>query len=465
MYDLVIRNCHAFISSSSSRLSIQKNCDICIKQDKVADIRSSAGTAVPEAHQIIEANEMLAIPGLINTHAHAPMVIFRGLAEDVSIERWFNEFMWPLESNLTEEDVYWGMLLALVEMIEGGVTTVADHYFFMDRAAQAVVEAGTRAALGWAVFADRGYDALAETAAFAEKWQGKANGRITTWMAPHAPYTCDDDFLKASVEHAKRLGIGIHIHASEEMGQTEASLASRGKTPIQVLADTGILDVPTIIAHGCGLLPEDIALLKQARQVGIAHAPKTYLKLGMGLTPILALREAGIPVGLATDGAVSNNTLDIFESLRLMAMLQKHEARDPEVLTIPEALNIAFQGSAAVLDMADQIGRLEVGYLADIVLLDMSGAHHQPLHSRTANLVYNTRASDVHSVIVNGRILMQNRQLLTLNKAEIIRQVNKIWAALPKESRAGGYRFIIRKRCQPRPAVNGGAAETKPIQG
>ena len=425
MYDLVIRNCHALVPSSNTRLSIRKNCDILINQERIVDICSSDATAVPDAHKIIEANEMLAMPGLINTHAHAPMVIFRGLAEDVSIERWFNEFMWPLESNLTEADVYWGMLLALVEMIEGGVTTVADHYFFMDHAAQAVKEAGTRAALGWAVFADRGYDALAETAVFAEGWQGQANGRLTTWMAPHAPYTCDDDFLKAAVEHAKRLGIGIHIHASEEMGQTEASLASRGKTPIQVLADTGILDVPTIIAHGCGLLPEDITLLKQAKQVGIAHAPKTYLKLGMGLTPISALRVANIPVGLASDGAVSNNTLDIFESLRLMAMLQKHEARDPEVMTIPEALDIAFQGSAAVLNMADQIGRLEAGYLADIILVDMSGAHHQPLHSMTASLVYNTRASDVQTVIVNGRILMQDRQLLTLNKTEIIQQVNK----------------------------------------
>ncbi len=429
MYDLVIRNCHALIPSGNSGHSIQKNCDILINQGKISDICSTGlsreNTEAVAAHKIIEANEMLAMPGLINTHAHAPMVIFRGLAEDVSIERWFNEFMWPLESNLTEEDVYWGMLLALVEMIEGGVTTVADHYFFMDQAAQAVVEAGTRAALGWAVFADRGYDALEETVVFAQKWHGKANGRLTTWMAPHAPYTCDDDFLKASVAHAKRLGIGIHIHASEEMGQTKASLASRGKTPIQVLADTGILDLPTIIAHGCGLLPEDIELLKQANQVGIAHAPKTYLKLGMGLTPILALREAGIPVGLATDGAVSNNTLDIFESMRLMAMLQKHEARDPEVLTIPEALDIALHGSAATLNMADQIGRLEAGYLADIILVNMSGVHHQPLHSKTASLVYNTRASDVETVIVNGRVLMQDRQLLTLNKAEIISQVNK----------------------------------------
>jgi 5-methylthioadenosine/S-adenosylhomocysteine deaminase len=196
-------------------------------------------------------------------------------------------------------------------------------------------------------------------------------------------------------------------------------------TPIQVLADTGILDVPTIIAHGCGIVPEDMSLLQQARQVGVAHAPKTYLKLGMGLTPIKALREAGISVGLASDGAVSNNTLDILESLRLMAMLQKHEARDPEVMTIPEALDIAFNGSAAVLNMGEKIGRLAPGYLADIVLVDMSGAHHQPLHSMSASLVYNARASDVQTVMVNGRLLMKNRQLLTIDKAEVIQRVNK----------------------------------------
>jgi 5-methylthioadenosine/S-adenosylhomocysteine deaminase len=288
-----------------------------------------------------------------------------------------------------------------------------------------VREAGTRAALGYAVFGDRGYEALAATADFAERWHNQADGRITTWMAPHAPYTCDDDFLRAAVAHAQRLGIGIHIHAAEEMGQTKASLEKRGMTPIQVLADTGILDVPTIIAHGCGIVPEDMSLLQQARQVGVAHAPKTYLKLGMGLTPIKALREAGISVGLASDGAVSNNTLDILESLRLMAMLQKHEARDPEVMTIPEALDIAFNGSAAVLNMGGKIGRLAPGYLADIVLVDMSGAHHQPLHSMSASLVYNARASDVQTVMVNGRLLMKNRQLLTIDKAEVIQRVNK----------------------------------------
>ncbi|MCB8943320.1 MAG: amidohydrolase [Ardenticatenaceae bacterium] len=421
---IIIRDCHVLQNAPGEGLTIARDCDIVVEGQEIVAIRPTT-LEVADGVTVVEGRGMLAMPGLINTHAHAPMVIFRGLAEDVSIERWFNEFMWPLESNLTEEDVYWGMLLALAEMIEAGVTTVADHYFFMERAAQAVTEAGTRAALGYAVFGDRGYEALAATADFAEQWQGRADGRITTWMAPHAPYTCDDDFLRTAVDHAKRLGVGIHIHAAEEMGQTKASLEKRGMTPIQVLAETGILDVPTIIAHGCGILPEDITILRQAKQVGVAHAPKTYLKLGMGLTPITALREAGIAVGLASDGAVSNNTLDILESLRLMAMLQKHEARDPEVMTISEALDIAFNGSAAVLGLGDRIGRLAPGYLADIVLLDMSGTHHQPLHSMSASLVYNARAGDVQTVMVNGRLLMQDRQLLTIDKAEVIKQVNK----------------------------------------
>jgi len=374
---------------------------------------------------------MLAMPGLINTHAHVPMSIFRGLAEDVSIEKWFNEYMWPLESNLTEDDVFWGMQLGLAEMIESGVTTVADHYFFMDRAAAAVRQAGTRAVLGWAVFGNQGYAALDATAEFVSRWQGQANGRITALMAPHAPYTCDDDFLRATVAHAQKLGVGIHIHAAETPEQTEASLQKHGKTPIQVLADAGVFSVPTIIAHGCGILPEDIALMQTADvRIGVAHAPKTYLKLGMGLTPIFNLQAAGIAVGLATDGPVSNNTLDIFESLRLMAMLQKHEARNPEVMTIPQAINIAMRGSAAVLGMENQLGQIAPGFLADVILVDMSGAHHQPLHSITTSLVYNTRASDVQTVIVDGRVIMRDRQLLTLDKAEIIQRVKGNMARL-----------------------------------
>ncbi|HYH95425.1 amidohydrolase [Hyalangium sp.] len=423
MTDTLLRNCHALVPDERGVPTIVRNQDIIVRGNRIAELRPTGQPPEP-GFDVIEARQMLAMPGLINTHAHVPMVLFRGLAEDVPIERWFNEFIWPLESNLTEEAVYWGMLLGLIEMIEGGVTTVADHYFFMNHVARAVEEAGTRAHLGWAVFGSRGLGALEETAAFAQRWKGGAGGRITTCMAPHSPYTCDDGFLRASVEHAKRIGVGIHIHAAEDMEQTRASLEKREMTPIQVLDDTGVLSVPVIIAHGCGLLPEDTQRLARYRDhVGIAHAPKTYLKLAMGLTPIPALRKAGIPVGLATDGAVSNNTLDIFESLRLMAMMQKHEASNPEVLPIPEALDIATRGSAAVLGMGDRIGKLAPGYLADLILVDTSGAHWQPPHSLTAGLVYSARASDVQTVMVDGRVIMRDRQLLTIDKARVFSEV------------------------------------------
>ena len=191
-----------------------------------------------------------------------------------------------------------------------------------------------------------------------------------------------------------------------------------------MLEQTGILDGQTLIAHGCGILPADVELLRPyAGHVGVAHCPKTYLKLASGLTPIFPLRGAGVAIGLGTDGAASNNTLDIWESLRLMALSQKHEANNPEVMTVQEALDIAFRGSAAAVGMGDRLGQLAPGYLADIVLVDLTGAHHQPLHSVTANLVYNVRAADVQTVIVDGKVIMQDRRLRTLDKAAIIGQV------------------------------------------
>ncbi|MDX2162763.1 MAG: amidohydrolase [bacterium] len=401
--------------------AILRDHDVLIRGNRIESVQP---TGVDPSHfrRVIDGRGRLAMPGLINTHAHVPMVIFRGLAEDVNIDRWFNDFMWPLESNLQPDDVYWGMLLGALEMLLSGVTTVADHYFFMDRAAEAVERAGSRALLGWAMFGSQGMGKIDETAAWAAETQGAADGRIRTLIAPHAPYTCDDAFLRASAAAAQRLGVGIHIHAAETPQQTQSSLNQRGITPIQVLAETGIFALPTIIAHALGALPSDIALMAR-HAVGIAHAPKTYMKLAMSHAPVLAFRAAGIPVGLATDGAVSNNTLDIWESLRLMPMVQKAVTGVAENMTIPEALYVATRESARVIGMGDQLGSLEAGYLADLILLDMSGLHHQPLHSTTASLVYNTRASDVHTVICNGRVLVENGALLHIDPAAVIAQV------------------------------------------
>jgi len=423
MDDLLIAGVDV-LQCASDQCEVLRDQDILTRGRRIASIQPTGGLGGGGSGQVISGGGLLAMPGLINTHAHVPMGIFRGLAEDVDIATWFNEYLWPLESNLGADDVFWGMQLGLAEMIEGGVTSVADHYFHMDRAAEAVEKAGTRAALGWAVFGDQDRAGVERTASFAEEYSGAADGRITTWLAPHAPYTCDEAFLRSVAKEAERLDLGIHIHAAETRDQTRASLEAHGKTPIGVLADAGVLDRPTILAHCCGVTPEDILLMTE-KPCGVAHAPKTYLKLAMGAAPILELREAGVAVGLATDGPVSNNTLDILESLRLMAMVAKHESGNPRNLTVDQALTIATRESAQVFGMADDLGHLAPGFLADLILVDLGGPHNQPPHRPAANLVYSVRASDVQTVICDGKVLMRDRELLTLDKTEIIARVGE----------------------------------------
>lgn len=403
---------------------ILENHDIIVRGNHIEAIWPTGKADPSQFATVIRADGLLAMPGLINTHAHVPMVLWRGLGEDVSIERWFNDYIWPLERNLTPEDVYWGMLLGIAEMIEAGVTAVADHYWYMDEAAKAVEQAGTRALLGQAMFSSNGMQQIEETARFAQRWDGAAEGRIRTILAPHAPYTCDDDFLSATARQAQKMGLGVHIHVAETMGQTQASLEKRGITPIKVLEETGILDVPAILAHAIGATPADIEIL-MGRQTGVAHCPKTYLKLAMGYAPIIEFRTAGIPVGLGTDGAVSNNTLDIWESMRLLAMTQKERTHTPENLTIPQALWIATRESAIVYGQGDALGDLSAGKLADIILINMDGVHHQPLHSVTTSLVYNMRPSDVQTVIINGKVVMQDRRLLTIDKSAVLDYVQR----------------------------------------
>jgi 5-methylthioadenosine/S-adenosylhomocysteine deaminase len=426
MGSLLIRSVDV-IRCEDDRCEVLRDHDILIRGSRIEGVEPTGRT--DGAEEIIDGSGLLAIPGLINTHAHVPMGLFRGLAEDVDIATWFNDFIWPLESNLTADDVYWGMQLGLAEMIESGVTSVADHYFHMDRAVEAVEKAGTRAALGWAVFGSQGTEGIERTTSFAGEFNGAASGRVTTWLAPHAPYTCDDGFLRVVSREAERLDLGIHIHAAETDDQTTASLEAHGRTPIRILDDAGVLDRPTILAHCCGATDKDIELMA-SRPCGVAHAPKTYLKLAMGAAPVLAFRGAGVPVGLATDGPVSNNTLDILESLRLMAMVQKHDSGNSQRLTVGEALTVATRESARVFGLPEDLGHLAPGFLADIALVDLSGPHNQPTHDPAANLVYSVRASDVRTVICDGEVLMRDRELLTLNTSEITARVGDSMARL-----------------------------------
>ena len=421
MYSLLLTHCDVLQYQNGAYVVVD-DCDIVISGSVIAAIAPAGQIDPSQAQTKIDATGQLAIPGLMNCHAHVPMVLFRGLAEDVPVETWFNDYIWPLESNLEAEDVYWGALLGMAEMIQNGVTTVADHYFFCDHIAEATLRSGMRANIGWAVFGHEGLGKLDQTVEFVQRWQGQGDGRIAAWLAPHSPYLCDHDFLRATAERAKKLGVGIHIHCSENRKQTAQSLQKHGVTPPQMLADCGVLEVPVLIAHGKGITPEDIELLRH-HDVSVAQCAKTYLKMATGTAPVREFRAAGIKVGLGTDGAVSSNTLDILEQMRILALDQKQAAHDSTVLPLQEILDIAFRGSAQTMHMPD-IGELAPGKKADIALLRQDGPHVFPRYDALANLVYSHKSSDVDTVICDGRLLLQHGQLLTIDLAEVKAQLS-----------------------------------------
>ncbi|HAF61633.1 MAG TPA: hydrolase [Anaerolineaceae bacterium] len=430
MPDILIKNCD-ILSFKGGKAHVEFNQDIAIEGNSIQSITPTGSIPEEGCAQILNSSGMLAVPGFINTHAHIPMVLFRNLAEDVTVQEWFNDYIWSMESNLTEEDVYWGAQLGLAEMIENGVTCVADHYFFMDEVAKAVEQAGTRANLVWAVFGNQGEEMVDKTIEFTQRWQGKSDGRITTWLGPHAPYTTSPDFLKMCARKAKKNNLGIHIHLAETQAQTDLSLKEFGVTPVKQVQECGVLDVPTILAHVIAPRGDDFDILAHA-DAGIAQAPKTYLKSGMGMAPIDRYWEMGIPFGLATDGAVSNNTLDIMEQMRLMGLYAKFLKSDPTFMKLEDILEITFRGSARVIHQAEKIGELKEGMLADITLIHQDGLHATPKANPMASLIYCAKSSDVDTVLCNGKVLMQGRKLLTLDKARIQQEVQSRLQRLSK---------------------------------
>ncbi|MFD6434882.1 amidohydrolase family protein [Streptomyces venezuelae] len=390
----------------------------------------------------IDGRGTLALPGLINCHTHTPMVALRGLAEDLPAHTWFNDWIWPVESNLTERVVGLGARLACAEMIRGGVTTFADHYFAMDEVAAATDESGLRAVLGQAYFSTQGPEGRAASLDFALRQRGAAGGRVTTCLAPHAPYTVDEPDLAATAELARQHGLLVHIHAAENREQTDNSLARHGRTPIEILERAGLLDTGTdvLLAHVTGLdAARDLPVLRRAAErtggrVAVASAPRGYLKFGWDTTPVRALREAGVPVGLATDGAASNNTLDVWESMALTALVQKSVERDPTWLTARQALDHATLQSARAVGLGEEIGSLAAGRRADLVLVDLTGPHTQPVHDLAATLVHSARSGDVRTTIVAGRVLMHDRELLTLDVPEIVGELSGLLPELVDRS-------------------------------
>ncbi len=372
----------------------------------------------------LEGKDMLALPGFVNSHTHAAMTILRSYADDLPLMNWLKEKIWPLEAKLEEEDVYWATLLCCLEMIRSGTTTFADMYFYMHRVAEAVEKSGMRADLSRGMI---GVGPEAETAMdysreFVSRWHGGAGGRISVRLGPHAPYTCPPDYLKRVIGLAGELNVGIHIHLAETLAEVEEISKKHGMSPIRLADSLGLFELPVLAAHCVHLDGGDIEILTK-KKVGVAHNPESNMKLASGVAPVTAMIEAGVMVGLGTDGAASNNNLDILEEMRSAALLQKVTTMNPLALPSFQALRMATAGGAAALGRGGEIGVISPGRKADIILMDTRKPHFYPRHDWMAHVVYAAQSSDVDTVIIDGRVVMEGRRVLTIDEEEVYGQV------------------------------------------
>lgn len=375
------------------------------------------------ATQTINAAGKLITPGLINGHTHIPMVLFRGLADDMDLQEWLTKYIFPAEAkNVTEEFVRTGTRLGLAEMIRGGTTTYCDMYYFEDAIAEETEKAGVRAVLGETVIdfpvADNknNVEAMAYVERFVKHWQG--NNLIVPAIAPHAPYTVSEEHLKAVRAFSDRTGAPIVTHISETKFELDESIKNKGASPVAYLDRIGFLNDRVIAAHMVWPQGDDIATLKR-RGVGVVHNPQSNMKLASGVAPVPKMMSAGVFVGLGTDGAASNNDLNMWEEMDTVAKLHKVFSGDPKIITAQEAFELATIRGAQALHMEKEIGSLEKGKRADILIIERDSLNQIPLYNIYSDLVYATKANDVETVVINGRIVMRERRLLTLNETAI----------------------------------------------
>ena len=424
MSSLLIRN--AVIITMNDRKEVLPEASLLVKDSEIAGL-FPAGEPLPAADRTLEAKGKVLLPGLINAHTHCAMTLLRGYADDMELMAWLRTRIWPLEMKLTEEDVYCGSLLGIIEMIRGGVTCFNDMYHHFEGTARAVKDSGFRANVSGVLlgFLPNAEQKLEEAIAFAGEWRGRANGRVVTMLGPHAPYTCPDPLLAKVIAGARQLGAGIHIHISETREEVEESVSLHGLTPLRRLDRLGLFDGNGVLAAHCVHVDEEeIELLARGR-AGVSHNPGSNMKLAAGIAPVPRLLKAGVPVGLGTDGAASNNNLDLLEEARLAALLHKVGSGDPTVIPAYQALEMATRQGARALGLADKVGQIEVGLKADLILLDFDQPHLWPPHNLVSHLVYSARASDVRTVIVDGQPLMIDGVLQTLDQAAVMQEARE----------------------------------------
>ena len=381
----------------------------------------------------VDGEGKIVLPGLINTHTHLSMVLFRGYADDMQLQDWLQKKIWPLEGRLTEEACYQGALLGCAEMIMSGTTTFMDMYFHLEDIARAVDESGLRAFLSYGII-----DLFDPAKAKAEQEKSRqlfeffrnlGSSRVRFALGPHAPYTCSAETLLWAKEFAEKNGLIFHIHIAETRKEQADSQLQHGARVVEYLSKTGALCNRMLAAHCVWLTKSEVDLLAKAG-VSVAHCPVSNMKLASGgVAPLPEMFERGVTVGLGTDGAASNNSLDMFETMKVCALLHKAQRWDPTVLNAQKVLDLATIGGARALGIEDEIGSIEAGKKADIIILDGNMPNMNPVHGKetiVSDLVYSASAANVNTTIVDGKVLMQNRQLRTLNLERIVQSVSEI---------------------------------------
>lgn len=419
--DILLRGCTILPMNNKPQI---ENGVLAVKDGRICFIGKGARELRIKAEIEMDAAGMAAIPGLINCHTHVPMTLFRGIADDQPLESWLKKTIWPLEAKLQEQDVYAGALLGCFEMIKSGTTCFADMYFHEHRVAEAVEQSGLRAMLAEGIIGSndrtQATTHLEGCLKFAADSRGQADGRVGTMLGPHSAYSCSPELLADIARKACELEVGIHIHLAESRRLFDGPSGHTCRSEVELLDRVGFLGKNVLAAHCIDLSARDMQVLAE-RNVNVAYVPVSNMKLGLGAAKIKDLTDLHVNVGLGTDGPASNNSLDMFETMKVGALLQKLVYGNPAVMPAREVLEMATMGGARALSLSRDVGSLEVGKKADIVLLDLAKAHLRPFHDVYSSIVYCARGSDVDTVIVDGRILMQKGQVKTLDEAKVMR--------------------------------------------
>jgi len=401
---------------------------IAIRDGNIIGVGRATHARSFRAEKKIKAEGMVALPGLINCHTHVPMTLFRGTAEDELLHEWLRRTIWPLEAKLKPRDVYEGALLGSLEMIKSGTTCFADMYFHEDMVAKAVKTSGLRGVLAPGIIEAgdprRGKMMLEEALEMARKYVGYADGRVRVKLGPHAVYSCSLNLLREIGKRASKLNVGAHIHLAESQETSKKTQKKHATTEVELLESIGFLNSGVLTAH-CIYLTENDMKLMAKRGVKVSYNPIANMKLAMGIPKVIDLQRHGVTVGLGTDGPASNNTLDMFEVMKVGAVLQKTLYKDPRVLPAQRVLRMATIEGAQALGLEKSTGTIDVGKRADIVLIDLKKPHLTPLHDLYANIVYSAHGSDVDTVIVDGRVLMERREVKTLNEEEVMEKTQQ----------------------------------------